>query len=128
MEGGEVACRVLGVEPGLDGVAVQPDRVLRDGQGLSGGDAQLPLDQVEAGDKFRNRVLDLQAGVHFQEVEAVRRTGPRGFIGDELDRSRADIADRLRRRHRRFTHRFPPAGGEARRGRLLHHLLVPALR
>jgi hypothetical protein len=38
-------------------------------QRLAGGDAQLPLDQVEPGDHLGDRVLDLQARVHLHEVE-----------------------------------------------------------
>ena len=43
---------------------------LREGQPLSGGDADLPLHQVQPGDQLGDRVLHLQAGVHLQEVEA----------------------------------------------------------
>ena len=43
--------------------------VLAAGQGLAGGDAELPLDQVLAGDHLGDRVLDLQAGVHLHEEE-----------------------------------------------------------
>ena len=43
--------------------------VLPPRQRLAGGDAQLPLDQVEAGDHLGDRVLDLQPRVHFHEVE-----------------------------------------------------------
>jgi hypothetical protein len=61
----------------------------RQRQRLAGGDAQLPFDQILAGDHFGDRVLDLQAGVHFHEVERAV------LIGDELDRAGADVADRL---------------------------------
>ena len=74
------------------------DRVLRERQRLAGGDAQLPLDQVEAGDHLGHRVLDLQAGVHLQEVEVRRR------VDDELDRAGADVADRARGRDRGRAH------------------------
>ena len=40
-------------------------------QRLAGGDAQLPFDQVEAGDHLGHRMLDLQAGVHLHEIEGV---------------------------------------------------------
>ncbi len=42
---------------------------LADGQRLAGGDFELPLDQVEAGDEFGHGMLHLQARVHFQEIE-----------------------------------------------------------
>ena len=68
-------------------------------QRLAGGDAQLPLDQIEAGDHLGHRMLDLQPRVHLHEVEAA--VG----MGDELDRARADVADRLRRLDRGLAHR-----------------------
>ena len=46
--------------------------LLRQRQRLARGHAQLPLDQIEAGDHLGHRVLDLQARVHFHEVEACR--------------------------------------------------------
>ncbi len=42
----------------------------RQRQRLAGGDAQLPLDEVEAGDHLGDRMLDLQPRVHLHEVEA----------------------------------------------------------
>jgi hypothetical protein len=38
-------------------------------QPLAGGDAQLRLDQVDAGDGLGDGVLHLDAGVHLDEVE-----------------------------------------------------------
>jgi hypothetical protein len=52
--------------------------VLRQRQRLAGGHAQLPLDQVEAGDRLGHRVLDLQPRVHLHEVEAQVAVGARG--------------------------------------------------
>ena len=40
-----------------------------DRQALAAGDADLPLDEVDAGDELGHRVLDLQARVHLEEVE-----------------------------------------------------------
>ena len=56
---------------------VRRDVVLRERQRLAGGDAQLQLDEVEAGDQLGDRVLDLQAGVHLQEEELVGPVGRR---------------------------------------------------
>ena len=114
--------RVLGVEPDLDrwprgagGSAVRRAPV---------GDPQLQLDQVEPGDALGDRVLDLQPGVHLQEVEAsavARRPG----------------TPPCRRRRSRSPSPRPPRGVEQlaraaasldqRRRRLLDDLLVPAL-
>ena len=67
--GQEVAERVFGIEPALDRPAVQPNVVLRDRQRLAGGDADHLLDQVDAGDEFGHRMLDLQPRVHLKEIE-----------------------------------------------------------
>ena len=67
-------------------------------QRLAGGDAQLPFDQIQAGDHFGDRVLDLQAGVHLHEVEGAV------LVGDELDRAGADIANCLGRGNGGFAH------------------------
>jgi hypothetical protein len=53
----------------LDGVPVDPHVVLGEGRVLARGDAQLQLDEVDAGDQLGHAVLDLQAGVHLQVVE-----------------------------------------------------------
>ena len=46
-------------------------------QRLAGGDAQLPFDQVEAGDHLGDRMLDLQPRVHLHEVERASPCGRR---------------------------------------------------
>ena len=74
------------------------------GSALADGDPQLPFDQVLAGDGLGHRMLDLQAGVHFHEPDAVGAQAL-GCIGDELDRAGADIIHRLRRLHRRGAQR-----------------------
>ena len=102
----ETAIRILGVDPGLDRVAGDRDLVLPARQALAGRDPQLPLDQVEAGDHLGDRMLDLQAGVHFHEIECA---GARG-LDDELDGAGADVTDRLCRCNRRGAHfGAPPA-------------------
>jgi len=58
--------RILGVDARLDGVPV--DRRRRELEPLAGRDAQLPLDEVDAEHSLGHRVLDLQAGVHLEEV------------------------------------------------------------
>ena len=70
----EPAERVLGVDPGLDRVAVEAQVVLAERQRLAGGDPQLELDQVErlavdGHHQLGDRVLDLEPGVHLQEVD-----------------------------------------------------------
>ena len=47
------------------------DVVLLERQRLAGGDADLRLDQVDAGDHLGHGMLDLDAGVDLDEVEVV---------------------------------------------------------
>ena len=93
---------------------------------FAGSHAQLPFDQVDPGDFLGHRMLDLKAGVHFHEEDAVGAQ-PFAGVGDELDRARAFVIDRLGGAHgsgadfltRRLVH--------ARRRGFLDHLLVAAL-
>ena len=65
---------------------LQHDVVLRERQLLAGGDHQLLAHQVDAGDHLGDRMLDLDAGVHLDEVEAA-------VLVQELERAGAAIAD-----------------------------------
>ena len=51
--GGQEGLGVLGVDPAFKGVAEEPDIALLEGQGQAGGNAQLFLDDVDAGDHVR---------------------------------------------------------------------------
>ena len=62
---------VLGVDPGLDGVTGDGDVVLAERQRFAGRDVELGLHEVDAGDGLGDRVLDLEPGVHLQEVGLV---------------------------------------------------------
>ena len=119
--GQKAARRILGVDARLDGVPKDVDGILRERQGLAGGDAQLPFDQIEAGDHFGDGMLDLQPGVHFHEVKQP------ALVDDEFDRSRADVADRLCRRDRGCAHFVATLARHSGRGCLLENFLVPAL-
>jgi hypothetical protein len=69
----EVVLGVLRVDAGLHSTAtgVRDDVLLLQAEGLARGDAQLQLDQVQAGDHLGHGVLHLQAGVHLAEVEVL---------------------------------------------------------
>ena len=117
----EAPRRVLGIEPRLDGMAGGGDVFLREGQRLSRRDAKLPFHQVEPGHHLGHRVLDLEAGVHLDEVEGA------ALVDQEFHRARAGIADRAREPDGGFAHLRAQRIGQAGRRRLLDHLLVPAL-
>ena len=118
----EPAERVLGVDPGLDGVAGDGDVVLAERQRLAGRDVELGLHQVDAGDRLGDRVLDLEAGVHLQEV---------GLVGlgveQELHRAGVGVADLAGQRDRAVGDQAADGVADRRRRRLLEDLLVPAL-
>ena len=97
--------------------------LLLKGQRLAGCHAQLPLDQVGIGHKLRNRMLHLQARVHFHKVEiAVIRI-------QELDGTGSFVTDGTSQVARGLVHARANivVSVEARRGALLDQLLVAAL-
>ncbi len=57
--GQEPARGVLGIDPRLDGVALEPDIALLPRQFLAGGDPDHPLHQIDRGHAFRHGMLDL---------------------------------------------------------------------
>ena len=65
--GQEALARVLGVDPALDRVAGEAHVLLAERERLAGGDQHLLAHEVEAGHGNGHRVLDLDAGVHFEE-------------------------------------------------------------
>ncbi len=68
---------------------------------LAGGHADLRFDQVDARHHFRHRMLDLNAGVDFDEVKIA------GLIDDEFDRAGVGVAGRFHQPHGRLAHRLP---------------------
>ena len=118
----EAVERVLGVDAALDGPAARLEgEALEEGQLLARGHAHLLLDEVDAGRELGHRMLDLQARVHLEEIEAALR------VGHELDRAGADVAHGGGERHRRLAHVAPQLGAHERARRLLDDLLVAAL-
>ena len=85
------------------------------------GHAQLPFDQVVAGDHLGDRMLDLQPRVHLHEEKLA------GRIGNELDRAGANVANGLGCCHCRFAHRAATCCGHAGCRRFFDDLLMPAL-
>ena len=82
---------------------------------------QLPLHQVLAGDHFGNRVLDLQAGIHFHEIETAV------FIQQKLHGAGAAVVNGLGGLYRGVAHLLAQGLAHARSRSLLNHLLVAAL-
>ena len=61
--------RILGVDAHLDRGAALHELLLTERQLPAGGDPQLLGDEVDAGHHLGDRVLDLDARVHLDEVE-----------------------------------------------------------
>ena len=108
--GQEVPAGVLGVDPALDRVPGERDVLLRSAQRPALGDRDLLGDDVEAGDRLGDRVLDLDAGVDLEEVELLAFR-----VDEELDRARAPVAQVLAERDRR-ARAAVPAGPSSSRG------------
>jgi hypothetical protein len=78
--------RVFGVDAAFDRVAAELDVALAEPQLLAGGDADLLLHDVDAGDQLGDRVLDLHPRVHLDEVELA-------VLVEELEGAGAAVAD-----------------------------------
>jgi hypothetical protein len=102
---------MLGVDPALDRMAAELDVALAEAQLLAGGDADLLLDDVDAGDHLGHRMLDLDARVHLDEVELA-------VLVQELERAGAAIADLRQASAQRSPMRSIMRGGDARCRRL----------
>ncbi len=115
------SARVLRVDSAFDGGAKKSNVVLGDGERRAGRNLDLLVDNVDAGDHLRDRMLDLHPRVHLDEEELP-------VLIEELDRASPDIAQ--------FSHRLGdnPAdalallGVEGRGGALLPDFLVAALK
>src|SRR5439155_17799197 len=117
--GHEVAQRILGVYPEFDGVAARRRITLR-WDSLATCDPNLLAHQVDAEHRLGDGVLDLQPGVHFEEVKVFTRH-------DELHRAGVLIADRGGGLDRRLSHGTTARLGQADGRRLLQELLMPPL-
>ena len=83
------------------------------------------LHEVDVGDLFGHRVLDLDARVHLDE-DVLARALPRR-VEQELDGARVDVVDRLRERDRVAVQRLTNVLVEVRSRRNLDDLLVTTL-
>ena len=85
------------------------------------GDADLFGDQIDTGDGFGDRVLNLESGVHLHEEKVLC------VIQKKLDRTGAGITACQRGLHGRFSHSGPKGFVQDARRTLLYDFLVPAL-
>src|SRR5690606_16226505 len=117
--GGELV-RVLGIDAAFDRMAAQLDVALAQIELLASGDTQLLLDQIDAGDHFGDRMLDLDAGVHLDEEELAV------FI-QELERARTAIPHLAAGLGTALADALDQRPVDARRGGFFDDFLVAAL-
>jgi hypothetical protein len=67
--GQELVTGIFGVKPHLDRMSGKLDVVLNEGEGQPRCHVDLKVDEVDPRHALGHRMLDLQPGVHFQEVE-----------------------------------------------------------
>eukprot|EP00756_Hemistasia_phaeocysticola_P007189 Hpha_TRINITY_DN14154_c0_g1::TRINITY_DN14154_c0_g1_i1::g.10939::m.10939 len=118
---GIVPRRVLRVHAALRRMTVDLDLILRHGQGQSTRCAKHFVDQVKVGDFLGNGVLNLQPGVHFQEVEVPAAVHKHLHCPGSVVTHHAGEGRGL------LTHRLAGLGVDETRGGLLDHLLVTTL-
>ena len=94
---------MFGDDPAFDGVTAQHDVGLGQGHRLAGGDPDLLADEIDAADHLADRVFDLQARVHLDEMKfAVLVQELDGAdaaivqLGDGIDDPLADFGARRR--------------------------------
>ena len=97
------------------------DVVLRGRQGLTLGNADLPLHEVKPRDALSYRMLDLQARIHLQKIKFA------AGIQKKFHSTRAHVAHRARRFCRRSTHRLAQLWRHDGARGFLDHFLVPPL-
>ena len=94
--------------------------ILRNAQGLTAGDSQLFPYYVDSSNHFGNRVFNLQARVHFDEVELAS-------LVKKLERAVASIPDILASLDTTLADPLPLFFCNSRSRRFLNHLLMPSL-
>src|ERR1700678_729750 len=85
----ECEVRALRRDPRLDRMAVNAELILGERELFSGGRQQLPLDEIDAGDELGHGMLDLQAGIHLEEVRSVA-----ALVHDEFDGAGGIVSNR----------------------------------
>src|SRR6266498_2229224 len=90
-------------------------------QALAARDPDLPAHQIDAGHHFGDWMLDLQSGVHLQEIK------PAVLVEKELDCAGIGIADRAGDRGGRRGHLAAQRRRHRRRRRFFDDLLMTSL-
>ena len=119
--GQKASAGILGVKPCFDGMALGLYMFPMRGQGLTHGNLELPSHQIFAQNHLSDRVLDLQAGVHFHEEKIT------GWVDDEFHGACPDILHRARRGDGRHAHGPTLLRAPAGCRRFFNHFLMSSL-
>src|SRR5207249_2641551 len=85
--------RILGIDAAFQRVTTKLDVALPVREPFPCGDEDLVTNQIDTGQEFSHRMLNLNARVHFHEIELL------SFVDEKLHRSNIRIADLLDRLH-----------------------------
>ena len=118
--GYELAKRIFCIDPHLDRMSFPFDVLLGEAQLETGRDSNLLFHQVDAGHRLCDRMLDLQPGVHLEEVELA-------VAEDELHGARIDVSGSGRGPDRGAAHGRADFRRNSRGRSLFHDLLVATL-
>ena len=101
-------------------MATELDLGLRDRQLAAGGDADLLQHEIDPGDHLGDRMLDLDARVHLDEIELA-------ILVKKLDRADAEVLQLAHGLGDDLADLVTRDDVERGRGAFLHHLLMAAL-
>ena len=119
--GPEIISGILRIDTAFDRDPLHLDIILGHPQPFTARKTNLLLDQVDSSHHLGNRMLNLDAGIHLDEVEVEVP------VDDKLHRAGIGIAGCFHQLLRRNSHLVPNFRRQPRRGRLLDQLLMPAL-
>src|SRR5258706_3132034 len=117
---GRESARIFGIDAALQCVAADLDLILLESQFFTRGDLQLRLHDIDAGDHLGDRMLDLDARVHLDEIKLA-------VLVEKFERACAAVFHRLAGIHAALAHLGALLGADARRWRFFHDLLVATL-
>src|SRR5262249_55399184 len=107
----------------FDGGSMPCDVFLVNRQAIACGNPQLPLNEIDSGSELGYWMLNLEARVHFEEIEVAFR------VGEEFESSRVVVFRRARDFESRFAHSLAESGARGNKGRrtFLNDFLVAPL-
>src|SRR5574343_1885246 len=111
---------IFGVDAAFDGVATEFDITLLVAQLLAEGDANLFLDDIDAGNGLGHRMLALDAGIHLDEVELT-------VFVQEFEGPGTTVADLAAGIGTKFANAADQTGRDMRCRRFFDHFLMTTL-